>query len=73
MAVAAVEPGRDGGLRFFLELVGADGTRRREPLAACLTARLEDALPVRAVPVGEGIRALSGFVVVIDCHGARGL
>jgi hypothetical protein len=48
MAVAAlnlVEP--DSGPRFFLEFTRADGTQHREPLAACVTERFEDVLPVR--------------------------
>ena len=48
MAVAALDLGSVAGLRFFLEFVEADGTQRREPLAAWVTARLEDALPVRS-------------------------
>src|SRR5258708_6767265 len=47
MAVAALnlEPG--AGPCFFLEFTRADGTQRREPLAACATERFESALPVR--------------------------
>ena len=48
MAVVSLDLGSVAGLRFFLEFVEADGTQRREPLAACVTARLEDALPVRS-------------------------
>jgi hypothetical protein len=48
MAVAAlnlIEPG--AGPRFFLEFTRDDGTQHREPLAACVTERFEDVLPVR--------------------------
>src|SRR5260370_29414073 len=47
MGVAALnlEPG--AGPCFFLEFTRADGTRRREPLAACAPERFESALPVR--------------------------
>ena len=54
-AVAALDVGTgpDAGLRFSLEFVGADGTRHLESLAACATARLEDALPVRSFQWGK--------------------
>ncbi len=54
MAVAALslEPGAD--LRFFLEFTGADGTQRREPLAACATERFERVLPVRSFRWAKG-------------------
>jgi hypothetical protein len=48
MAVAAVCLEFGAGPRFFLEFTGADGTRHRESLAACVTWRFEDALPVRS-------------------------
>jgi hypothetical protein len=48
MAVAAVNLEFGAGPRFFLEFTGADGTRHRESLAACVTWRFEDALPVRS-------------------------
>ena len=48
MTVAALGIETGAGLRFFLEFVRADGTRCREPLGACMTARLEDTLPVRS-------------------------
>jgi hypothetical protein len=47
MSVAVLDLGSGADLLFFLEFTEADGTRRREPLAACATFRLEDALPVR--------------------------
>ncbi len=54
MAVAALnlEPG--AGLRFFLEFTGADGTRHRESLTACVTERFENALPVRSFRWAKG-------------------
>ena len=54
LAVAALNLGSGAGLRFFLEFVGVDGTRRREPLAACVTERLEEALPVRSFQWAKG-------------------
>jgi hypothetical protein len=54
LAVAALNLGSGAGLRFFLEFVGADGTRRRESLAACVTERLEEALPVRSFQWAKG-------------------
>ena len=42
MDVAALDLGYGAGPRFFLEFVRADGTRHRESLAACVTARFED-------------------------------
>src|SRR5260370_35099040 len=54
MAVAALnlEPG--AGPCFFLEFTRADGTRRREPLAACAAERFESAVPARPVYRGRG-------------------
>jgi hypothetical protein len=54
MAVAAVEHGWGADLQFFLEFVGADGTRHREPLEASVTARLEEAQPVRRFRWAKG-------------------
>jgi hypothetical protein len=54
MTVAALDLGSGADLRFFLEFTESDGTRRREPLAACVTARLEDALPVRSFQWTKG-------------------
>jgi hypothetical protein len=48
MAVAAVNLELGAGPRFFLEFAGADGTRHRESLTACVTWRFEDVLPVRS-------------------------
>ncbi len=60
MAVAALnlEPG--AGLRFFLEFTWADGTQHREPLAACVTERFENALPVRSFQWAKGASHFPG-------------
>ena|SRR6266567_4506681 len=60
MTVAALnlEPGV--GARFFVEFVAADGTRRLEPLTACVTERLEDALPVRSFQWAKGTSHFPG-------------
>ena len=60
MTVAALDLGSGTDLRFFLEFTEADGTRRREPLAACVTARLEDALPVRPFQWTKGASHFPG-------------
>ena len=60
MTVAALDLGSGADLRFFLEFVGADGTGHREPLAACVTARLEDALPVRSFQWAKGASHFPG-------------
>ncbi len=54
MTVAALGIETGAGLRFFLEFVRADGTRCREPLGACVAARLEDMLPVRSFRWAKG-------------------
>ena len=61
MTVAAMDLGLGAGLRFFLEFTEAGGTRRREPLAACVTARLEDALPARSFRWAKGARHFPGL------------
>ena len=60
MTVAALnlEPG--AGARFFVEFVAAGGTRRLEPLMACVTERLEDALPVRTFQWAKGTSHFPG-------------
>jgi hypothetical protein len=60
MTVAALDLGSGAGLRFFLEFTEADGTRHQEPLAACVTARLEDALPVRSFSWAKGASHFPG-------------
>jgi hypothetical protein len=60
MTVAALDLGTGADLRFSVEFVGADGTRCREPLAACATARLEDALPVRSFRWAKGASHFPG-------------
>jgi len=60
MAVTALSLGPGADLRFFLEFVGADGRRHREPLAACVTERLEDALPVRSFQWAKGASHFPG-------------
>jgi hypothetical protein len=60
MTVAALDLGSGADLRFFLEFTEADGTRRREPLASCVTARLEDALPVRSFQWTKGASHFPG-------------
>jgi hypothetical protein len=60
MDAAAADLGCGADLGFFLEFVGADGTRHREPLAACATARLEDALPVRSFQWAKGASHFPG-------------
>ena len=60
MTVAALNLGTGADLRFLLEYVRADGTRNREPLAACATERLEDALPVRSFQWAKGASHFPG-------------
>ena len=60
MDVAALDLGCGADLRFFLEFVRADGTRHRESLAACVTERLEDALPVRSFQWAKGASHFPG-------------
>jgi len=59
--VAALDLGCGADLRFFVEFVGADGMWHRESLAACATARLEDALPVRSFQWAKGASHFSGL------------
>ena len=61
MTVAAVDLGSVADLRFFLEFLEAGGTRRLEPLAACVTARFEDALPVRSFRWTKGALHFPGL------------
>ena len=74
MTVAALDLGSGSDLRFFLEFTEADGTRRREPLAYCVTARLENALPVRSFQWTKGASHFPGFsrgrAGVADCCGS---
>ena len=60
MAVAALnlEPG--AGPRFFLEFTGADGTRHRELLMACVTERFGNVLPVRSFRWAKGAMHFPG-------------
>jgi len=59
--VAALDLGCGADLRFFVEFVGADGMWHRESLAACATARLEDALPVRSFQWAKGASHFPGL------------
>jgi hypothetical protein len=61
MTVAALDLGSGADLRFFLEFREAGGTRRRDPLASCVTARLEDALPVRSFHWAKGASHFPGL------------
>jgi hypothetical protein len=60
MSVAALDLCSGADLRFFLEFTEAGGTRRREPLAACVTARLEEARPVRSFSWVKGASHFPG-------------
>lgn len=60
MAVAALDLRSGADLRFFLEFTEAGGTRHREPLAACVTARLEDTRPVRSFSWAKGASHFPG-------------
>ena len=61
MTVAAMDLGSGTDLRFFLEFTEADGTRRRDPLASCVTARLENVLPVRSFQWAKGASHFPGL------------
>src|ERR1700722_3054233 len=61
MTVGALDLGSGADLRFFLEFTEADGTRRRDPLGSCVTARLEDALPVRSFQWAKGASHFPGL------------
>ncbi|MDX6341966.1 MAG: hypothetical protein QOH87_2104, partial [Trebonia sp.] len=61
MTVAALDLGSGADLRFFLEFTEAGRTRRRDPLASCVTARLEDALPVRSFQWAKGASHFPGL------------
>ena len=52
--VAALDVGFGADLRFSLEYVREDGTRRWEPLAACAAERFEEAAPVRSFRWAKG-------------------
>jgi hypothetical protein len=54
MTVAAFSLEAGASLRFSLEFTGADGTQRREPLAACVTEQFESVLPVRSFRWAKG-------------------
>ena len=60
MAVAALKLVPGAGPRFFLEFTGADGSHRRESLAACVTERFENALPVRSFQWTKGASHFPG-------------
>ena len=60
MAVAALNREPGAGPRFFLEFTGADGTRHRESLTACVTGRFENALPVRSFQWTKGASHFPG-------------
>ena len=60
MAVAALNLESGAGARFFVEFVAADGARRLEPVAACVTVRLEDALPARSFQWAKGASHFPG-------------
>jgi hypothetical protein len=61
MTVAALDLGSGTDLGFSLEFVGADGKLRREPLAACVTARLEEVPPVRSFQWAKGALHFPGL------------
>jgi len=46
LTVAALNLESGAGVRFFAEFMAVDGTRRLEPLTACVTERLENAAAV---------------------------
>jgi hypothetical protein len=56
--VGVLDLGFGADLRFSLEYVRGDGTRRWEPLAACAAERFEEAAPVRSFH-SWGFRSLS--------------
>ena len=70
--VAALDLGCGADLRFSLEFVREDGTRYREPLAACAAERFEEAVPVRSFHWAKGAAHFPGLVVVVDHVGPCG-
>ena len=58
--VAALDLGCGADLRFSLEYVRVDGTRRREPLAACAAERFEEAVPARSFHWAKGAAHFPG-------------
>jgi hypothetical protein len=60
MAVAALNLEPCAGLRFFVEFTGADGTRHRASLTACVSERFENALPVRSFQWAKGASHFPG-------------
>ena len=50
-----------GGPRFFVEFTRADGAQGRELLAACVTERFENAVPVRSFQWAKGASHFPGF------------
>jgi hypothetical protein len=58
LAALNLECGVD--LLFSLEFTGADGTRHREPLAACTAERFEKAVPVRSFRWAKGTAHFPG-------------
>ena len=58
--VAALDLGFGVDLRFSLEYVRGDGTRHREPLAACAAERFEEAVPVRSFRWAKGAAHFPG-------------
>ncbi len=61
MTVAALDLGSGADLRFFLEFTEAGGTKNRDPLASCVTARLENVLPVRSFRWAKGASHFPGL------------
>jgi hypothetical protein len=60
MTVGVLDLGSGADLRFFLEFTEAGGASRRESLASCVTARLENALPVRSFQWTKGASHFPG-------------
>ena len=58
--VGALDLGFGVDLRFSLEYVQGDGTRRWEPLAACAAGRFEEAAPVRSFHWAKGAAHFPG-------------
>lgn len=61
MDVAALNLECGADLRFSLEYVREDGTRDREPLAACRAGRFEEAVPVRSFHWAKGAAHFPGL------------
>jgi hypothetical protein len=58
--VAALDLEYGADLRFSLEYVRGDGTRHREPLAACTAERFEEVAPVRSFQWARGAAHFPG-------------